>query len=425
MRTARYLTAISLPLIVLAQPRWEVRMNGLPQDGGFYSVSVADSHTVWVVANGGRVWKSFDVGKSWVASSSLPQGAGDAVGTVAVRSPRDVVLATTTGKIFKTTDGGVAWMKVFDDTTVTDFFNDLEMFDDFTGYAIGDPPNASNSKPPGFVSTTDGGQTWTVMNTNLPLGDSQYHGRTDFIRPDVGWTYVLNDGVYRTTDAGKTWNKMSSLLSFNELFFLNDSVGFYTWSGYPSDGGISKTTDGGLTWRKTLSGSQIVFVRWAPGGKRLWAGGDSLYLSTDLGETWQEEFSAKSMGACGLLWEASFLTDDIGMISGQCTVLGMSSDPVVSVANQKWIPESLELMQNYPNPFNPSTTIQYEVPSRIHVVLKILNVLGQEVGILVDGVKDPGTYEASWNGTGISSGVYFYRLQAGQFVETKKLLLVR
>jgi photosystem II stability/assembly factor-like uncharacterized protein len=400
-------------------------MNGLPENGAFYSVSVVDSHTVWLVANGGRVWKSFDAGKSWIAASSLPQGAGDA-GTVVAMSPLDVVLASTTGKIFKTTDGGVAWIKVFDDTTVTDFFNDLEMFDDFTGYAIGDPPHPSSSRPPAFVRTTDGGQTWAVVNTNLPLGDVQYHGRTDFVSPQVGWTYVLNDGVYKTTDGGKEWKRIYIPVNgFGGLFFLNDSVGFYTWSGYPSDGGVSKTTDGGLTWRKTLSGSQIVFVRWATGGNHFWAGGDSLYLSTDVGETWQKILSAKSMGACGLLWEASFLTDDIGMISGQCAVLGMSSDPVVSVAIQKRTPEGLELKQNYPNPFNPSTTIRYAVPSRTHVVIKIFNILGDEVATLVDGVKDPGSHEVTWNGTGISSGVYLYRLQAGHFIETKKLLLVR
>jgi photosystem II stability/assembly factor-like uncharacterized protein len=399
-------------------------MNGLPARDGFSPVSIEDSTNAWVAGGGGRIWKSSNAGVLWTAVEDLPSGGGSAT-AMAVTSPLEVVCATEQGKIFRTTDGGMIWMKVFDDTTVTTFFNDLEMFDNLTGYAIGDPPPVSPPKPPGFVRTTDGGQTWTVVSTNLPLGDPQYHGRTDFINPEVGWTYVSNDGVYKTTDGGITWSRMSSLSYFSTLSFLNDSVGFYTWGGYPSEAGVSKTTDGGVTWRKTLSGSQIVFVRWAPGGKRFWAGGDSLYLSTDTGETWQKQFSAKSMGACYLLWEASFLTDNIGMISGECIVLGLVSDPAVSVLGQEQVPTSFDLKQNYPNPFNPITTIRYEIPRRAHVVLKILNLLGEEVATLIDEEKESGSYQVTWSAVGIASGVYFYRLQTGEFVQTKKLLVLR
>jgi len=417
-----YLAATFLPLLIVAQPHWEVRMNGMPKDGGFLSVSVVDSHTVWI-AGAGKIWKSSDAGNSWMPASPSPaEGGGPMV--IAATGPGDAVYATDYGKIFKTSDGGTNWVKVFDDTTVTTFFNDLKMFDKLNGYAMGDPPNSSSSNPPGFVRTTDGGQTWTVVNANLPLGDVQYHGRTDFVSPQVGWTYVWNDGVYKNTDGGRTWNRIYPALGFGGLFFLNDSIGFYTWSGYPSNAGVSKTTDGGVTWKKTLSESQIIFVRWAPGGRRLWAGGDSLYVSTDVGETWQKQFSARSVGACNLLWEASFLTDDVGMISGGCIVLGMSTEPVVSVADQKRLPERFELKQNFPNPFNPSTRIRYEVPSRTYVILKVFNLLGQEVATLVDAEKPAGTYEVDWNDTGISSGVYYYCIVAGTFVETKKMVLV-
>ena len=263
------------------------------------------------------------------------------------------------------------------------------------------------------------------MNTNLPLGDPQYHGRTDFINPEVGWTYVWNDGVYKTTDGGRIWSRMSSLLSFNTLFFLNDSVGFYTWGGYPSDGGVSKTTDGGVTWRKTLSGSQIVFVRWAPGGRRFWAGGDSLYLSTDTGETWQKQFSARSLGACNLLWEASFLTDDIGMICGPCIVLGMVGDPAASVLSQEQVPTSFDLKQNHPNPFNPTTTIEFSLSHSGYVTLKIFNLLGAEVATVLAHKLTAGSHSIDWNAADLPSGVYFYRVTTGSLVETKKMVLIK
>jgi len=96
---------------------------------------------------------------------------------------------------------------------------------------------------------------------------------------------------------------------------------------------------------------------------------------------------------------------------------------VAHVADE--VPRSFELAQNYPNPFNPSTTIKYELPQASHVTLKVYSTLGQEVATLVHGLEDPGYKSVEWNATGMSSGVYFYRLQAGDFVQTCKLLVLR
>jgi parallel beta-helix repeat protein len=89
------------------------------------------------------------------------------------------------------------------------------------------------------------------------------------------------------------------------------------------------------------------------------------------------------------------------------------------------MPDEFALSQNYPNPFNPSTTIQYDLPSDGFVTLKMYNSLGQEVAVLVDEDATAGRYQVQWDATGFSSGVYFYRLVAGQFVETRKLLLLK
>jgi hypothetical protein len=81
-------------------------------------------------------------------------------------------------------------------------------------------------------------------------------------------------------------------------------------------------------------------------------------------------------------------------------------------------------LQNYPNPFNPSTTIRYELPKTADVSLKIFNVLGQEMVSLVNDQRAPGSYQVQWNAN-VPSGIYFYRLEAGGFVETKKMILLR
>jgi hypothetical protein len=88
-------------------------------------------------------------------------------------------------------------------------------------------------------------------------------------------------------------------------------------------------------------------------------------------------------------------------------------------------PTVFSLRQNYPNPFNPSTEIRYEVPGINDVTLKVFDILGREVTTLVNEVKHAGVYTVRWDAIGVTSGVYFCRLQAGKFTETRKFLLIR
>ncbi|RQW81948.1 MAG: T9SS C-terminal target domain-containing protein [Geobacter sp.] len=97
----------------------------------------------------------------------------------------------------------------------------------------------------------------------------------------------------------------------------------------------------------------------------------------------------------------------------------------VGVDDEQIIADKFELMQNYPNPFNPSTKIQYAISNRQFVLLKIFNILGDEVAVLVNEEKEQGVYDITFNATGLSSGMYLYKLQAGSFVETKKMVLLR
>jgi len=88
-------------------------------------------------------------------------------------------------------------------------------------------------------------------------------------------------------------------------------------------------------------------------------------------------------------------------------------------------PTTYELSQNYPNPFNPSTTIRFQIPDFGYTSLIVFDVLGREVANLISGELSPGTYSIPWDASGVASGMYFYRLQAGDFVETRRLLLLK
>jgi hypothetical protein len=95
--------------------------------------------------------------------------------------------------------------------------------------------------------------------------------------------------------------------------------------------------------------------------------------------------------------------------------IGNNSDEIITY----------ELFSNYPNPFNPSTTIKYSIPQSSIVVIKIFDVIGNEIETLVSEEKSVGTYEVNWNAINIPSGIYFYKLQAGSFIETKKMVLMK
>jgi hypothetical protein len=89
------------------------------------------------------------------------------------------------------------------------------------------------------------------------------------------------------------------------------------------------------------------------------------------------------------------------------------------------VPTEFALFQNYPNPFNPSTTIRYHVPKRTYVTLKIHDVMGREVAKLVNGEQDAGAYDIVWDAQGLTSGVYYYRISAGDFTSVRKLILMK
>ncbi len=98
---------------------------------------------------------------------------------------------------------------------------------------------------------------------------------------------------------------------------------------------------------------------------------------------------------------------------------------LTGVEDEEGIPEVFSLSQNYPNPFNPSTVIKYSLPEKSNVSIKIYDMLGQEVATLVNEVKNAGTYQVNFDASGLTSGMYIYKIQAGDYVSSKKMMLLK
>ena len=121
------------------------------------------------------------------------------------------------------------------------------------------------------------------------------------------------------------------------------------------------------------------------------------------------------------------ITDDVPANDGifEAWSISILSDLSSDVQDMNGIPSGFALLQNYPNPFNPTTTIQYSIPQRSNVILKVYDVLGNEVAVLVDEEKERGVYSVNFDASNFASGIYLYRLHAGSFVETKKMILLK
>jgi hypothetical protein len=113
------------------------------------------------------------------------------------------------------------------------------------------------------------------------------------------------------------------------------------------------------------------------------------------------------------------------MLAAVAELAGGVGQVAGAVATAAAVPSSFSLAQNYPNPFNPSTTIKYELPKSSDVRLSVYDMLGREVSVLVNERRDAGVHEVKFDGSNLASGVYVYRLQAGDVTQTKRLMLLR
>jgi len=179
-----------------------------------------------------------------------------------------------------------------------------------------------------------------------------------------------------------------------------------------------------------IPGGQTYTITWWDNNLFPWV--TSIDYSTDSGETWSV--------IADTVWSVNNTYDwDVPQISSDECLIRLGSYPcaydqsdsffaityLVSTEENETLPAEISLEQNYPNPFNPSTNIKYQIPESGLVTLKVYDVLGNEIETLVKEEKSFGSYEVEFDASKLPSGIYFYRLRAGNFVETKKMVLLK
>ena len=404
---------------------------GGPSIGGTVQALVFIGANLFAGTNGG-VFVTSDGGTTWAdASSGLTNGV---VHALAVSGAN--LFAGTNGGVFVTNNGGTSWAAISSGLT-SPYIKSLAV----SSNGIGGTNLFAGTDGGGVCLSTNNGTSWTAVNSGLTSGGIYSLA----VSPDAsGNLYAgTGGGVFLSTNNGASWVAVNSGLP-SPPFSVVYSLVFSPASGVIGQmnlfagtfGGVFLSTNNGTSWAPANSGlPPTIYVRSLvipDSSGNLFAGteGTGVFLSTNNGASW----TAVNSGLTNTYGYTFAISDEILFLGTEGSIVWRRplSEMITSVETSPgYLPTHFSLGQNYPNPFNPSTTILYELPERSFVTLKIYNILGQEVATLVNGIEEPGSKQARFNGNNFSSGVYFYRLMTvgvgknGQSVAVKKMMLIK
>jgi photosystem II stability/assembly factor-like uncharacterized protein len=428
-----------------SQLLWQPQNSNIPLSEMVGVFSPVNDHVCWActvdtgnAAPSGYI-RTVDGGTIWAYGRI--SGAGDGIiGQIAAVDADTAYAAvwvwspSNTAGVYKTTNGGSTWTKqnAYGPSTSRYGPGAIHFFDANNGVVVG-------TWHPETYMTSDAGQHWNAVS--MPSAyPTEYEQSEMVFAGDCAWFVTAGAGarVFRTTNRGYTW--YASIVEsqnsnwFPCIAFQDSHTGIYSEKVQENlvPHYYRRTTDGGATWvplsNSILDSIAPTGVRYVPGTRATYliAGGMNsgmrgLAITTDAGDHW------RLLDSSGALY-LGFASDSVGWCSphqhnnGVCKYVGPRLTSV-----EKWItsPPSYILAQNYPNPFNPSTTIHYALPHTSFVTLTVYNALGQQVAQLVNEQQQAGYHDVVFRGDGLASGVYFYRIQAGDFVSVKKLLLLK
>ncbi|KAA0222370.1 T9SS C-terminal target domain-containing protein [candidate division KSB1 bacterium] len=353
------------------------------------------------------------------------------------------MLASTqfdTVSLYRTTDAGVTW---------SSYQNGFGGAFSETVLAIERHPHQPNilfaTGATVVAKSLDRGRSWQISHGNwggLATG-------VNFITIDANDSKIIWVGgqnsieeafLWKSEDAGATWREWPRIVddvSTGKTVVIHPHDSKTVYAGLESY--ILRTTDGGETWKEIFAEDGRFFFGIAinpvrPG--RIYTASwfktsDPqpliVYISDDAGENWREvhEKTAQFGGVWDLLHVNEGMIDKLYLGLNKGGVYEFVTEVTTEVDDDPAIVSTFKLEQNYPNPFNPETVISFSLPRAGLATLKIYDALGREVATLTNHMMAAGEHQIRWRSSGLASGVYFYRLQAGNFSAVKKMLMLQ
>lgn len=413
-----------------------------PSHDGFQQIMSTRSGNLLASDPSLTVYRSTDKGKTWLNNTIREKD----IFTLTTDDSGDVYAGTLGSGIYKTQGGGInSWKEILFGSTC-----------DYIYSLVRHGGRIFAATDCGIFRTTNRGADWI----NITSGAFNYPTYSAAVNSSGILFAATTFGVYRSPDSGKTWRTAGlstqrilqlGIDSGDNLFALTDHAGVYrssdnggSWRSMGvvrsdvltlaingsdeifvgENGGVSRSTNHGNSWQVIPVAPVNVFSLAFGGSSTIFAAtSGGIYASSDNGDSWNP---AGNSGIREDLVLSLTLDAKGSLFAG--TYRGSvykSIHTITGVGPARGLPSATRLDQNYPNPFNPSTFIRYQLSTAGHVMLTVYNILGEKVASLVDSIQMPGEKSVEWKTDGLPSGVYFYKLVAGNFAETKKMLLVR
>lgn len=405
-------------------PQWYFQESGTTAD--LRGVWFVDSHYGWACGDSGIVLHTSNGGQVWQRQNS----------NVTVKL-EDVFfwdlqtgwIVGDSGVIICTTDGGNNWF--LQTSNVTSNLYKIEFLgfsgDPYDGLIVGDRA--------AVVFTTNGGLAWNGNNYINLFGNRTIN--TAIFKEISRWLFFVETSpnnvlstIFLTINGGITWDTLSLPhipLPLDIFSIVISGQEYFYWAACKNSF-LLTSTDGGFSWRiglidipdstidfKGITLDNDIFKLWAVGKN------GKVVCSIDSGMTWQ----TISSGVSTDLNEVSFPALNKGWAVGDYGIIIHYNTTTSINETINFVIEELKVQDPYPNPFNPTTTIEYQIDKRQKIIIDIFNVIGQKAAHLVNEIKEPGTYMEIIDGSDLTSGLYFCRIQAGENVVTKKLILLK
>ncbi len=231
------------------------------------------------------------------------------------------------------------------------------------------------------------------------------------------------NGIFLSTNNAANWISVNNGLTNLDIRTLA-AWGNYLYAG-SWGGGVFLSSNSGSSWNSVNSGLTNLLVNTlAIDDTVIFAGTEGgVYFSTNNGLNWIVK--NEGIGSLNSVYAIDFKNNFVfaGLSNA---VWSRPLDELIGVRRlNELVSEKFYLYQNYPNPFNPNSKIKFQTSKFSHVKLTVFDILGKEIHTLVNGELSPGTYEADFDGSNSPSGIYYYRLNAGDYIETKKMVLLK
>lgn len=357
---------------------------------------------------------SSDAGKTW-AKRDFPTSLGNYLWRVGISEGTVYIIVDQT-KLYKSTDQGITWQLL----SLPVWNSGLQALNVYNKNIL------SLKAYPSLLSSTDGGLNWI----SGPVIENIWWKSTSIGSPGmiagVGTYYdsSLTKGfIYQSSDYGLSWHIFDTSEELTKVQMTDDKVGYSI-----SSRRLYKTSNSGMSWKSIFTAGNdggIYQLDFTDSLNGILVEGYKFRQTTDGGKNWiTTDFLLPIPGVQDMRYN---IFGDL-FLAGGGNMLMIPSNQVFSPEIKNTSNESVSeyyLSPSFPNPFNSSSTIKYYIPTTSQVTIKIFNTLGEEIETLVDEIKSTGTYQITWNAQGLTSGVYFYRLQSGTFTETKKMILLK